>query len=275
MNIVKTTLKVGATKPFTILHMTDTHLTETDSNDSAERVEFAKKRRDAYFGTACADVEFAKEYIKKTGYKLIHTGDLLDFITPENLRVSENFIKETNATIIAGNHEIHTCPNNVFCDEDFTKDLEKRESTLADVDKYFSNNIDFFCEQINGVNLIGLNTYDYQISENNFKKLKEIVQEGLPCILFQHIPIYNEEIFNRMRGALLAIPDEILMKKRPFEIFEQQANETTKQAVEFINNCDAIKCVVCGHLHFNYESSPEYKKQLITGIGSLREITIE
>ena len=275
MNIIKTTLKIGATAPFKILHMSDTHLTETDSADSAARVKFAGDRRNAHFKTGYEDLLFAKEYIKKTGYKLIHTGDLVDFITPENLRLSKEFSQQEGVLFIAGNHEIHTCPNNVFCDEDFKKDLEKRKTTLNEVNGYFSNDIDFFCEEINGVYLIGINNYDYQISKQNLLKLKEIASKGLPCLVFAHIPLYNEELYSRMHGALLSIPEELFLGKPPFIIYEQKADETTREAVEFINNCEQIKCFICGHLHFDYESAEGFKKQLITGVGSLREITVE
>ena len=276
MNIIKNTIKVGAKKPFTFLHMTDTHLTRTNSSDSAEREAFAKARRDAYFMTADDELEFAGNYSQKTGYPIIHTGDLVDFITPENLNVAKEFAQKTGMLFIAGNHEIHTCPNNVFCDVDFKKDLENKWENLAETNEFFQNDIDFFCKEINGVNLVGINNYDYQISAENLSKLKEIANKGDPIILFMHIPLYEDALYEKMNGALLSIPDSLMENQREFIKFEQEANETTKQAADFIRNCPKIKCTVCGHLHFDFESPDSAPiKQYVTGLNCLREITVE
>lgn len=276
MKIVENTLKIGAQKPFKFLHMTDTHLTLTDSNDSAERVAFAKQRRDAYFSTADECLEFAQNYCEKTGYPLIHTGDLVDFITPANLNKSKQFAEKTEMLFIAGNHEIHTCPNNVFCEEDFTLDLYNKQKNLASTNEYFTNDIDFFLREINGVNLVGINNYDYRISAGNFAKLKSVAAKGKPIILFMHIPLYEQELYERMGGALLSIPDSLMNSQREFIKFEQQADETTKEAAEFIRNCPEIKCTVCGHLHFDFESPNDSKiKQYVTGMTTLREFTVE
>lgn len=83
MNIIKNILTLGIEKPFVFLHISDIHLAETDENDSAERQEFAADRKRG-FSFAPAAVKLVKDYVKKTGYPLINTGDMLDFITPEN-----------------------------------------------------------------------------------------------------------------------------------------------------------------------------------------------
>lgn len=276
LNIIKSTIKVGAKRPFTFLHMTDTHLTRTNSGDTSERAAFAKQRRDAYFKTADEELEFAQNYSEKTGYPIIHTGDLVDFITQENLIVAREFAQKTDMLFIAGNHEIHTCPNNVFCEEDFTKDLNNKQKNLDATNEFFQNDIDFFLKEINGVNLVGINNYDYQISAENLKKLKKIANSGAPIILFMHIPLYEEALYEKMGGALLSIPDSIMENQREFIKFEQQADEITKEAAEFIRNCPQIKCTVCGHLHFDFESPDNAPiKQYVTGLNCLREITVE
>ncbi|MBQ9132289.1 MAG: hypothetical protein IJX62_07455 [Clostridia bacterium] len=94
MEIIKSTLTVGATTPFTFLHVSDIHMAESDENDSQRRREFAAKRK-GYFAFSPKAVEFIKEYVKKTGYPLVNTGDMLDFITPENLRLAKELARET------------------------------------------------------------------------------------------------------------------------------------------------------------------------------------
>lgn len=85
-----------------MLHITDTHLTCTDTNDSFERKSLTKERCEGLFPNAEENIEFVCRYAEKTGYQLIHTGDLIDFITPENLRVAHKFTKDTKMLLVAG-----------------------------------------------------------------------------------------------------------------------------------------------------------------------------
>lgn len=275
MQIVRTKLQIGIEKPFTFLHMTDTHLTCTDDKDSSTRQAFAGERREGLFPHAKDNIAFVRQYVQKTGYPLIHTGDLIDFITPENLRVAQQFAKDTHMLLTAGNHELHTCPNNVFCEADFTKDLAHREETLDNVQKWFENDIRFFGKEIHGVNLVGVSNADYQIKWMQLDALKEIALKGMPIVLFMHIPLYTDELLAVRNDAMLATPDEVVNSYSPFGIFEQRADAVTREAYDYIVGQPLIRCVCSGHIHDNFETrSTTGVKQLITGLDVLREITI-
>jgi hypothetical protein len=119
-------------------------------------------------------------------------------------------------------------------------------------------------------------TADYQISRENFDRLKQAAEQKKPIVLFTHIPLYSEELFRIAKNALIAIPDEIVNTFSPFRTFEQRADETTRQCYDFIQGCPYVKAIVSGHLHLPFESSAEgAKKQLVTSLDTLHEITIE
>ena len=63
MNILKNTINIGIEKPFTFLHMTDTHCTFTDDNDSQERKIFADNRKAGLFQYSDVNLEFAENYV--------------------------------------------------------------------------------------------------------------------------------------------------------------------------------------------------------------------
>ena len=274
MNVIKNEIHIGIKEPFKLLHISDTHLTRTDANDTDERRAFAAERRSCLFKNTDENVEFIKKYVAATGYQLIQTGDLIDFITPENLRVARDFAKETKMLVVAGNHELHTCPNNIFSEDDFRVDLSHREQTLSDVQRWFDNDVRFWCEERSGVLLIGIDSSDYQIKPHHFEKLKRLSESGKPIILFTHIPLYTEELHERASHAMLAIPTEIVSTFSEYRIFEQTANGDTVAAVEFIKSCPQIKAVFSGHLHFDFESSEGTFKQFVTGLDTVREITV-
>lgn len=274
MNVIKNEIRIGIEEPFKLLHISDTHLTRTDANDTDERRAFAAERRSCLFKNTDENVEFIKKYVAETGYQLIQTGDLIDFITPENLRAARDFAKETKMLMVAGNHELHTCPNNIFFEDDFRVDLSHREQTLSDVQRWFDNDIRFWCEERCGVLLVGIDSSDYQIKPHHFEKLKRLSESGKPIILFTHIPLYTEELHKKASHAMLAIPTEIVSTFPEYRIFEQTANEETAAAVEFIKSCPQIKAVLAGHLHFDFESREGAFKQFVTGLDTMREITV-
>ena len=275
MQVVKSTLRLGAKEPFTILHATDTHILRTAEGERESRKKLANHRRQE-FPHSEENLKFILDHVKKSGRQLIHTGDLIDFITPENLSAAKALADETGMLFVAGNHEMHTCPNDIFCDSDFADDLARREITLDTVNSYFPNDINYFCKEINGIKLIGINNCDYQVKSRHLERLKSEVQDGLPIILFCHIPLYSEELC-RLRGdCMLATPDEIVLSYSPFRIFEQRANDTTREFFGYVKDEPSIKCVVSGHVHFNFESSDNAPiKQIVTGLDTLRDIIIE
>ena len=70
----------------------------------------------------------------KTGYPIVYTGDLMDFITPANLRAAQALVKDTNMMVVAGNHEQAHCVNNVFCPEDYARDPDEIKQIVTGLD---------------------------------------------------------------------------------------------------------------------------------------------
>lgn len=273
MEIIKNTLSVGATKPFTILHVSDIHLAETDQNDSIERQQFAADRKRSFPDTKHI-LNFTKEYVKETGYPLFNTGDMLDFITPENLRITQRFAEETNMIFVTGNHEYWHCEKNRFSYDDVYETYAAKNQALAEIQEYFTNDIRFFCQEINGVNLVCVDNTDYQIEADLFEKLKELEEQGKPIILFMHIPLYSKHLGRDQKSSLNA-PPQFFENCHPVDVFERTPNELTCQICDYIRKSPLIKCVISGHTHRNAEIiGLDDQDQIVTGCNTLREITI-
>lgn len=274
MQVLKSTITVGVEQPFTFLQTTDTHFTCTDKNDSEERRAFARARgRD--FSHAEENAAFIRQYVEKTGYPIVHTGDIMDFITPENLQVCRDLVRDTHMMLVAGNHEQAWCVNNVFCPEDFAQDLKRRDETFARIREYFDHDIQFTCREIGGVNFVGIDDGNYQISASQFEALKAVAAEGKPILLFMHIPLYSKELQARHHDCHLAPPEEVLATYTPWQVYEQKADAQTLEACAYIRSEPLIKYVICGHLHLNHETQTAGEiKQIVTGLDTLREITV-
>jgi hypothetical protein len=83
MKRIKMQVRVGAEKPFEILHITDTHLIDADERDCERKIELAKNRKlvfphtEEVFADICA-------LASEKRIPIVHTGDLMDFVSVKN-----------------------------------------------------------------------------------------------------------------------------------------------------------------------------------------------
>ena len=273
MEIIKSTISAGAEKPFTFLHISDIHLSESDENDTPRRREFAAKRKH-HFAFAPEAVEFVTAYVKETGYPLFNTGDMLDFINPESIRVAKRFIKDTGMVFVAGNHEYWHCPNDRFHYDDGPQTYDAREESLALVSEALGMDVRFSCREINGVKMVCIDDTDYCIDQEIFDKLKAVEAEGKPILLFLHIPLYSEHIGDGAKCTLNA-PSQYFEGCHPVDVWERSPDELTCEICDYIRNAPLIKCVFSGHIHRNAEVlGVDKQDQIITGLNTIREITV-
>jgi len=221
------------------------------------------------------NLEFAKDYVKKTGYPLIHTGDFVDFITPENLKVAKKFADETEMLMVPGNHELLYCTGNDFITDECLADYRNNEVTIDKLGEYFNNDLRFFAKEINGVMLVGIDNSNSQIRQSSFEALKEVVAKGKPIIIFMHIPLSTPNFNERFGDYLMAMPDEILNKLSPVRVSEIKPTATTVEARDYMLSQPLIKAVVAGHMHCDYETPVDSElKQYLIDKNTLREITV-
>ena len=251
MEIIKTAIPLGVETPFQILHLSDTHLTRADLRDGERKVKLAKNRL-PIFPEAEDVLQSACAAAKQLQVPIVHTGDLIDFVSLANLEAAKNFTDENDCFIAAGNHEF-----SLYVGE-AKEDAAYRNQSLAAVQAAFKNDIRMSSRIIGGVNFVALDNGYYLFEEKQFEFLKQEAEKGLPMILLMHTPLYEHALYEIMMqrspcAYLAGVPTE-LMKSYPTDRFQQQlADETTLEVMEYIKNQPLIKALITGHLHFNYE----------------------
>lgn len=122
---------------------------------------------------------------------------------------------------------------------------------------------------------MGLDNGDYQITEAQRKAFEQVAASGKPIILFVHIPLYADDIYERCRDCMVGTPKERMGDYNAWQIYEQTATPTTRRAYDTIMQCPTLKAIISGHMHFNFETKPATTpRQIITGLHAMREITI-
>ncbi len=267
MQILKTSIKIGIKKPIKFLHITDTHLPEYDENNPANAEERAKRK---------AFLKESFDYADKNDLTVIHTGDIMTFCNPDNLKFIDECFKNRDYIFAIGNHD--------FCKEgEYGDDPDNVERNISLVEPHFRSNLFFDSKIFNGeLNVVSLSNGFFRITDAQLDALRTEVDKGLPILLCMHVPIFTHEHAKARMSigdcAHLLGPSDDFLSKYP-EIFAfHRADNTTLRAIDYIKNVSAIKAIVAGHTHMNYEETFENGLvQIVTGATFdkyIREITV-
>lgn len=277
MIILKNKLNVGAKKPFSAIHISDTHLTLAGERDDKEKHTLALWRsKTAEFAEAAEVLKKAAELAEKDSLPILHTGDLIDFVSYANLDYAARYVSENKLFMAAGNHE--------FAQQlgvaGVVEDAAYRNQSLPLVQSAFENDIRFSSLIINGVNFVAIDNSYYLFESEQLEKLKAEVNKGLPIVLLMHTPLYEERLYDyhrKTQGDAPVYQINVPLSKMAYysedRLIQQRADEATKAAYDYITSCPAIKAVLCGHVHYDFESSVAGRfPQITTGCSTIRVI---
>lgn len=258
MNIVTTRLEIGLEKPLRFLHISDNHLTYADDRDDQRKRELAAARHKAFEGDTQRCVEYLDEmitYSQEHCDLLLHTGDLLDFVSWKNFDVAREKLADVDYFMAIGNHEF-----SLYVGEAFEDDAYKRQS-YDRVQAVFKNDVTFASRQIGGLNLVALDNGYYHFKEHQLEALKAEVAKGLPIVLMMHNPIYTPELYHDMMEVrktetafVCDCPDELMSGYSDYRYRQQKPTEATSEFVRYLKKQPLIKAVLAGHLHHHHES---------------------
>ena len=253
MEHLVTELSVGASAPFTLLQMTDTHLIHADERDGERMLAYTEKRRKTY--------QHGDEYLasvsalaKELSCTIINTGDLIDCQTAPNLELIARFTAENDVIHMLGNHDCRSyggmeydCP-------------AVRAQTIERVRTALGRELRFRSVVRNGVNLVLLDNAYYWVEPWQYGALRRELSRGLPTVLFVHVPLFQPELHRyiletkgRLFSSLMCVPEELLATYPEKRLLQQRPTETTRAAFELITHAPNIAAVIAGHTHLNWE----------------------
>ena len=255
-------IDAGAEKPFSVLHISDTHLTFANP-DEDEKVQDYRRRRTELFG--CRQYESLKDSIrwaKINADYLIHTGDLMDFVSDGNLiAVQEAFGPEAgNVFGSIGNHEYWT-------------PVEPRPShaeCFSRCSKAYPYNLHFGSQVINGVNFVSIDDAHDDVTQDQMEAFAKEVKKGLPIILLMHVPFPTPRIVaatrkywkwnTKFRNTLPDMRDFGAKKTAGF-------GKRGQEFIRYLKSEPLLKGILAGHQHITVEErfSPTAVQYLVAG----------
>ena len=260
LNIIQTRIPIGLEKTLRFLHVTDTHITRDDPS--------GRRRREEIFNVDyenCAEDYFlqAVAYAKQENIPILHTGDMIDFLSKGNFDFIDRYFSDLDYIYAAGNHDF--CHWVGRAKEDYAYKWEK----IKEIAPHIGCNLYFDSRVIGGVNFVTLDDSYYLISDAQTEMLRAEAARGYPIVLAMHVPLYTEAFAAATTQSnpcayLTGAPEELLRSYPEDRRLQQTPDEATLRAIAYIKSEPSIKAIITGHLHRNLEDTVAGKPQIAT-----------
>ena len=257
-------IKVGAKKPFEMLHISDSHLVTLGADDvaKADKDDLAHfRRRLKGFGHPENVIRFAAAlaYAKAKKLPMIHTGDLLDFMSDGGLAQVHRDMSGRDWLYAIGNHEYSGSG----------KPSPKREwlkAARGRMENTYPNAITCASRIVNGVNIVTFDNVGMSkdVSDEQFAAIKAEFAKGLPTVLAYHIPFYTQDLAEHAVNVVQTTPNHwarnILKSVADLHSGWLAACpgkgdlKINKTLVEWLPKQKNLKALLCGHKHFEYQT---------------------
>ena len=184
LKIRRVSLSVGASRPFRVLHVSDSHVARIDSRDTESMHAFARARSrmgrelgEYYLGEAA-------HHARTAGMKIVHTGDFMDFASEANLEYASRWLKTYDCLACAGNHEYWTTSEK--------REAEECKAPVVPRLKGAWDGLPVSITQMNGVNFFVFDNAFGTVSAGIAARFEKAVEEGRPIVMVCHVPLWAE-----------------------------------------------------------------------------------
>ena len=242
-------IEAGATAPFSILHISDTHLSVAypTEADGADKLKSMERRTRTFGGRQEEALRDSLAWAKENVDYVLHTGDLIDWQSEANFDLVKKYYGSTMFGSV-GNHEFYT----YLPGEKHTWQEPFKSRSWQLLKEKYPIDARFSAKVINGVNFVCLDDVFGTVQPDQVERFRAEVQKGLPIILCMHVPFHTPAIwrasskFWRRSGKFRAdsvSPDVRGDYKRQLE------DPVTRDFIAYLKGEKLLKGVLAGHLH--------------------------
>lgn len=259
----------GLSAPLRLFHITDMHLTEVSEEDSEYAKAHAIPRTRCFSLVQNMDTRTIFQELLEKSRQLnsdcvVMTGDIIDFPSKGNLAcIKKSLSSLPSYFYTVGNHDwcypIYDPPT-----------TEIRARFLPMVEKATGFSSGFVSKQLGEVLLVGIDNGYYQITQQQYEQVETALKQGLPTLLFCHVPLYCPTLcpdtVKVWKAPILMGCPEIEYKGKSFGNNELPPQPITAAFLNLLQNAHNLVAIIAGHVHFSHNDlfAPG-KPQLVTG----------
>ena len=255
-------IPVGASKPFGAIQVSDTHIVRVDARDNERKMKLAAGRGFAPWGEHYLDEAIV--LAKARGDLLLHTGDLIDFVSAANLDFAAVHFAAGDWFVSSGNHEFSRYVGEAKEDEEY------KRGSYARVQDAYPNDLTFSSRIVNGVNFVAIDDVYYNVTEAQHALFVKEVEKGLPIVLLCHVPFYGPKLYEYVMkatgGKCAYVTGAPLSCTSAYEAgktyppgqewrhrgVQQKTDRPTADFLAWLKEQKLLKAVLCGHLHHSF-----------------------
>ena len=235
----------GAKKPFSVLHVSDTHLTAAYPHEDKWKQEMARADTPIFGAKQEEALAEAIAYAKAHCNFLLHTGDLIDFVSEANLDLARRYLPEGCLGAL-GNHEYS---HYGWLVKKAGTAGPGREETRQMLARFFPFRMPIAAQEVNGVVFVAIDDADGTVSKDQVAQFRRIVKNGRPIILCMHVPFYTPGICRAgkrwwKKGTDAASPELNLPDSE-----RQRSDPETCNFIASLKEEPLLKGILSGHLH--------------------------
>lgn len=258
-------IEAGATKPFSLLHISDTHFTEAYAHEDPRRLKLKEIRTQTFGGRQEEALRDSLDWARQNVDFVLHTGDLIDWQSQANFDLVKKYFGDTLFGAL-GNHEY----SRYMWLEKEGKNEAYKEETRAWVSSAYPFDLSVASKVVNGVNFVTMDDVYGYVTPQQVERFRAEVRKGLPIILCLHVPLYTPGIwraknkFWRLNGQKFtsaAVPD-------PAGDYQVQVSDpVTRDFIAYLKTEKQLKAILAGHLHITVQErfSPTAVQYVVGG----------
>ena len=257
-------IEAGSTRPFSILHISDTHLTEAYPDEGANKQKLKEVRTMCFGGRQEEALRDSLAWAKDNVDYVLHTGDLIDWQSRANFDLVRKYYGDKMFGSL-GNHEYS---RNMWLEKAESTEAYK-DGTRAAVAAAYPFDLKLSSTVVNGVNFVTLDDVYGYVTAEQVERFHAEAKKGLPIVLCMHVPFYTPKIWRAnckywnagRKFTSAAVPDANGDYKR------QQTDRVTRDFMEYLKGERLLKGILAGHLHIAVQDrfSPTAMEYVVGG----------
>ncbi len=272
LNLAYATVEVGAQRPFSILHISDTHLTAAYPHEDAKKQELRRIRTQTFGGHQEEALRDTLAWAKTNVDWVLHTGDFIDWISEANLDLVRKYFGAGMFGCL-GNHEFSPYMwLEKTTEDEANKDADGKRQLLSST---FPFDVSVNSTLVNGVNFVTLDDVYGTVTAQQATRVAEEAKKGLPFVLCMHVPFYTDKIWRVNRKFWTAAAQHgqpnfyraAAVPEAEGDCRAQRTDPVTRDFIAYLKGEPLLKAVLAGHLHISVEDrfSPTAMEYVVGG----------
>ena len=257
-------IHIGLKQPFSVLHISDTHLTAVYPTENERKRKVSEVRTRTFGGRQEEALRDSLAWARENADYVLHTGDMIDFQSKANLDLVRKYFGG-NVTGSMGNHEFS--PEMWLSERKETATEAFKEPSRAMLSEAYPFDISFQSTVVNGVNFVTMDDVYGYVTSAQVAKFKAEVAKGLPIVLCMHVPFATREnVMVSHKYWMGGKWDKKSMKFRHVPKDEPAIKDgVTRDFVAFLKGEPLLKAILCGHNHYTFQEdfSPTARQYIV------------